>query len=305
MSGSSGSGSFIEQNSLEARAEAGISQLDFYVGGRSQWSWETLSSPDDDRYVLAYQNGARTIIGTFYPDDESGAVCYQVMHNLYEQSERRYLHVPRPIAYLHAHQLLFTEPAVGKVCENIVLRPQLDLMARAGTALRELHALGKGTGAIKKMKDHVRELIRPQPEKLAQALPGFGDVILETLGDLLKIDHGPVTEPVLLHRDYQLSQLYDDGAKISIIEWDLSAMGDAAFDLGYFTAHLKIHYPDSEASEGISAFLEAYAPDTDILDRVEMYERFNFLRYACRQYRLKEGGWSKNLRVMLGRLSEV
>ncbi len=299
----SGSGSYIEHNSLEVRAEAGISQLDLYVGGRSQWSWEILSRPVEDRFVLAYHNGARTIIGKFYAEDKLGAVCYQVMHDLYEHTERKYLHIPRPIAYIHGHQLLLTEPAQGRPCKKMQLAPQVETLSRIGAALRELHTYGVGTGPVKKMVDHVGELVRPQPETLASAIPGFGNLIHETLALLLEIDDHLIASPVLLHRDYHLRQLFDDGARISVIDWDLSAVGDAAFDVGYFTAYLKNHYALEEALIGIAAFLEGYDADPDLLKRVEVYEKFNFLRRACRRYRLKDEGWSKNLRLMLSRLS--
>ncbi len=305
MSGSVGSGSLIEHNSLEARAEAGISQLDLYIGGRSAWSWEILSPPVEDRFVLAYHNGARTIIGKFYVEDGLGSVCYHVMHNLYEHTERNYLHIPKPIAYVHGHRLLLTEPAQGHACEKMDIGARSETVTRVGAALRELHALGAVAGPAKKMTDHIRELIRPRPAELALALPGFSSLIHDTLDRLNEVDRHVIDPPVLLHRDYHLRQLFDDGTHISVIDWDLSAMGDAAFDVGYFTAYLKNHYPEAEASKGIAAFLEGYGADANMVERIAIYEQFNFLRRACRRYRLKDEGWSSKIRLMFSRLDAI
>jgi aminoglycoside phosphotransferase (APT) family kinase protein len=153
------------------------------------------------------------------------------------------------------------------------------------------------------MGDHVRELIRPGPATLATAFPQHAARVRRTLEELdaAELSWGPL--PVApLHRDFHLRQLFDDGEHITVLDWDDAASGDAAFDVGYLTAYLRSHHGDDAAASGIAAFRAGYGGDPALWSRVRVYERFNFLRRACRRLRLQDRGWDRELAAMMSRL---
>jgi aminoglycoside phosphotransferase (APT) family kinase protein len=108
---------------------------------------------------------------------------------------------------------------------------------------------------------------------------------------------------VPLHRDFHLRQLFDDGAHVTVLDWEDAAAGDPAFDVGYFTAYLRTHHGDAAAAGGIAAFRAGYGGDDALWARVPVYERFNFLRRAARRWRLKDDGWERELAAMMQRLA--
>lgn len=64
------------------------------------------------------------------------------------------------------------------------------------------------------------------------------------------------SQAVPLHRDFHLRQLFDDGKFVTVVDWDLSAQGDPAFDVAYLTT-CATHYNPVEAEAGASVFWQA------------------------------------------------
>ena len=56
------------------------------------------------------------------------------------------------------------------------------------------------------------------------------------------------------------------------------------------------------AQAGISAFCAGYGAGGGIRERVPVYEQFNYLRRACRRFRLRDAGWEAEMTAMLARL---
>src|SRR5262249_20493753 len=177
------------------------------------------------------------------------------------------------------------------------------VMPRVGRALRELHEQPLWPGLERRLRDHVAELIRPAPAALVEAFPELAGTVNRTLERLRFADERWGKLPMTwLHRDFHLRQLFDDGRRVTVIDWDDLAFGDAAFDIGYFTAYLKTHHAAADAETGIAAFRSGYGGDEALWSRVPDYERFNFLRRACRRFRLKDDGWREEIGAMMARL---
>jgi len=108
--------------------------------------------------------------------------------------------------------------------------------------------------------------------------------------------------PVLLHRDFHLRQLFDDGQRVTVLDWDDAALGDPAFDVAYFTTYLATHLDAEQAALGSAAFRAGYGGDAALWARTATWARFNWLRRACRRLRLRDAGWERELAAMVARL---
>ena len=281
---------------LSERAESArlaLAELDPGV-----WESRVLEESPDGRAVVEYRCEARRIIGKFRADG-GGGEGMALLQQLFAQTPG-VLRVPRPVAWLEPTGALLTEAAAGLPCRQLELAKSQPALVRIGRALAELHRIPMSWGEPKRLHDHSVELMRPSPEALAAALPTHAARIRRALEDLAasEVRWSPIV-PVLLHRDFHLRQLFDDGTHITVLDWDDAACGDAAFDVGYFTTYLKTHYERAEADLGIAAFREGYGGDDSLWSRIPVYERFNALRRACRRFRLRDAGWERELERML------
>jgi len=267
-------------------------------------AWRALAPVEttEGRAVVEFVCGDTRLIGKLAgaADGERTFRRLEALHG----STTPTLRVPRPIVWCAGPRVLVTEIADG--VRGAELRPGSwdGAMSRFGRALRELHGLALDFGPPKRLPDHVRELIRPEPESLARALPEHAGRIQVTLDALATMDEAWSTiAPAPLHRDFHLRQLLDDGTHVTVLDWDDAASGDPAFDVGYFTAYLRTHHGDEAAAGGIAAFRAGYGGDAALWARVPVYERFNFLRRAARRWRLRDEGWERELAAMMQRLA--
>ncbi len=267
-----------------------------------RWDTRELEVSADGRAVVEFTNGEERVIGKLRADG-GGEAAHTLLVALFA-AQTTTLRVPRPVAWLPEAQALVTGVAPGVACRN--LEPALDggTFERIGRALAELHALPPFGGSVKRLSDHVAELVRPSPRVVSAEQPHHALTIERTLAHLSEAERqwGAVAV-VSLHRDFHLRQLFDDGLRITVIDWDDAACGDPAFDVGYFTAYLRTHYALEDAVTGINAFRRGYG-DGPWWDRVPVYERFNYLRRACRRVRLRDEGWQRALDDMLARLAK-
>jgi aminoglycoside phosphotransferase (APT) family kinase protein len=268
-----------------------------------EWTPRLLESSPDGRAVVEWTQHDRVLVAKLRTDGE-GERQYALLTALSAIGAPTF-RVPAPVAWLAGPCALVMERVPGTPCRT--LDPgdaaSAPVLERIGRALAELHGAPVVPGPVKRMSDHVAELMRPAPEELARALPAQADRIHATLERLQReTDAWGATPVVPLHRDYQLRQLFDDGTHVHVLDWDDAASGDPAFDVGYLTAYLRSHHDDASAQRGIAAFLRGYGPDDALASRVPTYERFNALRRACRRFRLRDDGWERELERMLERL---
>ena len=287
--------------SLAERAESARQALAALEPG--EWSLRLLEESADGRAVYEYTRAERRVIGKFRSDG-GGAESVAVLRALQARTPG-VLRVPAPVVWLEADGALLTEAAAGAPCRTLDLVAGRDTLVRIGRALADLHRIALSWGAPKRMADHLAELAHPAPEALAAALPTHATGILRALERLAHDEAawGPLPM-AFLHRDFHLRQLFDDGAHITVLDWDDAASGDPAFDVGYFTTYLKTHYERALAEAGIAAFREGYGGDDALWSRIPTYERFNHLRRACRRFRLRDAGWERELERMLARLDD-
>lgn len=217
--------------------------------------------------------------------------------------------------------LLLVDPVHGIVVTDDVGSRRLDVAVHqwgtgarssvaavrlAGTALAEVHRLDPLGLAQVGLGDHIEQLIDPHPLDLAAELPEWAGVIRAALHQIGRLVHGwqQSTAAVVLHRDFHLRQLMIVDDRLAIVDWDLVAAGDPAFDVAFLLTYLETHGLDTGGLLS-EAFLQGYLADAPIGDveqfhlRVRGYRLFNLLRRASRRHRLRDHGWHRQRTAML------
>lgn len=286
-------------------------------------SGRLLDTPASGRSVHEYalvnekvSGVSPSVIAKCFPD-ASGAQVFATMRALsaaIAAQACRTLVVPEALHYDSARSCLVQERVRGlPLSEALNEAPGVEvrhaLLRLVGKALAELHGLDAralGARTPKKLDDHVGELMRPHPLAVGLAIPGREERIRGLTERLVKA--GASIEPAMpvapLHRDFHFKQLFVDGTRIALIDWDLFGAGDPALDVANFLMHIELRCgPESESAQ--AAFLEAYlaARPEEILARVPVYRAFNHLRRVCKSFRLQADGWLLNIDENLERVA--
>jgi aminoglycoside phosphotransferase (APT) family kinase protein len=284
--------------------------------GESVTSWRSrlLDAPNAERIVIecVLEGGADTVaaprayVSTCYSDgtgERTFAVMRAVEAGLQGLARPALLATPAALCYDSERRCLIQQRVDG-----IPLRELLDHedaarhFAAAGRALAELHGLPLAAAPATKLNDHLRELIRPHPVDLADALPQQRRRILALMAEMEGLEQvwreHVVAAPV--HRDFHLRQLFCGEERVWLIDWDLFAWGDPMLDVGNFMMVLETRAAGRSAVLG-EAFLHGYFNGRRDYsrNRVPLYMAFNYLRRASKHYRLHLGDWAEDVDRML------
>jgi len=107
------------------------------------------------------------------------------------------------------------------------------------------------------------------------AVPGVAEALL-----------GPAPAPAVpLHRDLHDGQvLVDGGGRVAFLDVDTLAAGEAALDLANLLVHLELAAllgAGDDVGACAAALRDAYAPDADVLRRLDAYAAAARLRVVC------------------------
>lgn len=289
--------------------EAGAEKLLKHLGPSPGWQWESkvLSETLGSRLVIQYSFHSVTgkhrsnvieTVGKFYANVATGEHCYNTMnsiHGLLAKQEDSSLAIPEPIFYSRENKLLALKwVGYRSYRELIDSRNYRHYLRMAGKALAQLHLLPVDYGQVKSIEDHLSELITPHPLRLAEMIPEFAIRIHIIVDKLRQIESSLISKPspVSLHRDFHLGQLFWDGRKVWLIDWDMFGLGDPATDVGNFLVYLATRIPAKSKPAG-AAFLEGYQllmPNVSEAN-IRLYEGLTYLRLACKAYRLQLQDW--------------
>lgn len=270
--------------------------------------WRSLGSVPGERLVISVDIGPAPIVVKVVTDGSASAAAATLVALAADSASRSMLLTPR---------LLFADPAQGVVAMTAlegtpypdiatfsVLEPAL---CRAGAATAELHHTRLSSVPLRPtgLTDHLTDLVRPAPLNLADALPGWATVI-ERAHDLII---RPTLEPghfVPIHRDLHLRQLVECRDGVGMVDWDLLALGDPAFDVATMLTYLETHLGDL-AGPAAEAFLAGYEAAGGVVGERELarYRCFHLLRRACRRFRLRDNGWEAEMTRMLSSLADA
>jgi aminoglycoside phosphotransferase (APT) family kinase protein len=108
-------------------------------------------------------------------------------------------------------------------------------------------------------------------------------------------------ERVMIHKDYYLAHVLWDGRGVWVVDFDELAVGDPAFDVAHFLAHLEYHARRTGAevapwSEAAARFRDGYpvleAPRS-FDARLRFYAAYTFLKLAATVLRRGRQGGSR------------
>lgn len=170
-----------------------------------------------------------------------------------------------------------------------------DTLMRAGRALAHVHLSAVSTRRCWTMEDEATVLsdalakassLRPAHARELSRISARATKALTQLS--------PV-KPVLIHRDFYQDQVLVTPDKISLLDFDLAAMGDPAVDLGNFIAHLRElslrrHGDTASLAALEQAFLAGYVqmnpkPDPD---RIELLAQTSLARHLFISLRIEQ-----------------
>jgi aminoglycoside phosphotransferase (APT) family kinase protein len=290
------------RNELKNRVADGLVAVGEAFGS-GNWQWRVLGESAAGPNVFEFSRLDRRVIGKFYTGHR-GDRDHLALSKL-AQVDFEFLSVPASIVYDPARQMMLSEAAQGRPLDVKNIQSDAEGFQRIGRALRELHGSGVDFGPPKRFRDHQIELIDPPPEQLASMFRDHAAAIERTCDQIAAHDRNAEDIPsVPIHRDFHLRQLFDGGHKICVVDWDLCAQGDPAFDVAYFLTYLKTHFREAIALKAGESFVAGYAPTEEVRARLGLYENFNYVRRACRRLRLRDPGWESEIQWMMRRLHD-
>ncbi|MBI4674869.1 MAG: aminoglycoside phosphotransferase family protein [Chloroflexi bacterium] len=259
-------------------------------------------------YTLGAQNGngsmrTQQLIGKVFRD-ERGQRLLDLQRYLWDNGfgadAPDQIFVPQPLAYIPEMRMLLQERAGGETLEALAQHTELGPFVRrsaeglaklhrlppphaqdnAGARLSELsprYELGSERANLNRFATDLIEW-RPDAASRIVELHAALDAWAQRL---------PRAPELLIHRDYYYSQVLFDGARLTLIDFDLLSLGDPAMDVANFTAHLKFMGLDQRGdldafSRHAQQFVEAYARyrevDASFWARVEFYAAATLFR---------------------------
>lgn len=204
--------------------------------------------------------------------------------------------VPRSLGYVAEMRMQVQACAPGLTLDALALHgPVTEPAARCGKALAKLHrtpafATAKRADELTpyrlhdesgRLDSYAATVLTWRPDQRARVL-----ALRDALARWATILPDPAT-PALVHRDFYYSQVLFDQARMTLIDFDLLAIGDPAIDVANFTAHLAFlgldKLDDLDALAGASGqFMETYARhaavDSAFVQRWEWYQAATFFR---------------------------
>ena len=141
------------------------------------------------------------------------------------------------------------------------------------------------------MGDHVADLIHPHPRRFARAVPALAPRVRALTRALSAHRPPPGTPVVPIHRDVHARQLIVGRGRLTLVDWDLAAAGDAALDVANFAMYLRTHLATG-ADTAATTFLAAYARHgRDVSRTLGPSTALACLRLAVKAWRLGRPGW--------------
>jgi aminoglycoside phosphotransferase (APT) family kinase protein len=266
------------------------------------WSARSVRrSPDTGRWIAILAAPDRAPVVAKFATDDRGERIHALLLTIHAQcASARWIRVPEPIAYDAPSRALLTSHAPGTRLDELAPGDRLAAVERAARALRELHAFTPGDDVPwRSLMQHVADILRPDPRVVMDALPSVRATFARALRALESAAPAcdAAAPAALLHRDYQLRQLFAHGSHVWVVDWDDAACGDPAFDVAYLTTYLRTH---GHAEAYVDAVHGGYGESA--AERLVVYECFNYLRRACRRFRLRDAGWEEEIARMIAEM---
>lgn len=238
--------------------------------------------------------------------DGSGAgaaAAMTALRNALERVDEPSLAVPKVLDWNGRRRVLLQSLAPGRP-----LLPELQSTGRraalraAGRALACLHSTPVQVGRVAGVAEHLTDLVRPHPDVVALDLPAIGARMRAVTATLaVRPPSSNDRQAVAIHRDAHARQMFLDGPRVWLVDWDLFARGDAALDVANFAVYLHTHL-SGQADGAVREFVEAYvAAGTDVTARLPRFIALTYVRLIAKNWRQRRPGWQRRVRLYLDR----
>jgi len=257
---------------------------------------EVLKYKPGRRCVLAYKLNSRAqrhVIGKVFRD-ERGLGLHHLQQHLWQNGfgpdAADNIHVPRPLAYVPEMRMQLQERSPGKTLNELIVETNVKpLVQMAARGIAKLHR----TSAPPEMRPY---LLDDELQSLARFAKTLTQVRPQSASEVARLHDAlrtwaaqlpPLPAPVPVHRDFYYSQLLFDGSRLTLIDFDLFALGDPAIDVANFTAHLYFLGLESvgnwdalahEANRFMVTYTRFYPVDSAFWQRCAFYQAATFFR---------------------------
>ena len=273
------------------------------------------------RHVLRYESldtaERGTIFAKLYHSDK-GARVFRVATQVAEWLAEYGKGVTsvRPLAYLAEDTVVLYPRVFGRPLSERLRRPGYGVaqcLERAGAALHALHRLPQAVAGPLKVLDFAAEIREVERDiaHVAALLPSVGTVITELLHRAQELhERLPQESPTFTHRDFKCEHLLVAPGRLTLIDFDICAFADPAFDVGKFLADLQWWFA-AYGQEGLEQvqeqFLAGYSPGApeERLIRARLYEAVELVKMTVLRARLFEHHSADRTERLIGRAQAV
>ncbi|MGH2749880.1 MAG: phosphotransferase family protein [Actinomycetota bacterium] len=266
------------------------SYLDTHFGARSELSVQRhQAGHSNETFFVRYGTGdyvlRRPPSGAFLPTAHDVNREYRVLHALDSSLVRS----PATVLACDDESVIGVPFYLMERVEGLVIRAELPKAfgetARAAIgeevvdALVELHSVDVdacGLGDFGKRDGYLQRQLRRWSGQLELTLPMTRPVPeLEELGEWLDDNRPESSSTTLVHGDYKLDNLmfaFEPPARlVSILDWEMSTLGDPLADLGWMTS---FWLEESEGGDDVFADLNRVTRLPGFCSRAELVERY-------------------------------
>jgi streptomycin 6-kinase len=252
------------------------------AGGALQCSAEVVAYKPGQRCTIRYTLEGRDLVGKVYGRPVLAERVAGWMRAVGE---------PPPLAVVPELGLLVRPYVAGHDLRHALEGgPAVELCARRLTAL---HASPPPAGVKPKPLAHEMRKLDGWYEEIEAAAPARSlrhvRRSLHSLAERL-----PAERPVLIHRDFYYANVVWDGSRAWLLDFDELGVGDPAFDVGHFLAHLEVLGYRMTGRFGAYAdasgrFAGSCGPVDP--DRLRVWRGYTFLKLAATEVRRRREGW--------------
>ncbi len=205
---------------------------------------------------------------------------YRIMETVFHHSTSSYTAM-HPLMFDARHHYEFYEEVPGVSLRNIPFRsPRFSkLIAPIARALADFHSVpSKGLRPLSWAIE--KKAVDTSLTRISQQLPDYRRNIKDHVAILLRTERKLWnTNRAIVHNDFQASNIIIDGTTIGLIDFTLSATGNAAIDVGTFLSHLSVMLHGVLSPTHIermrNTFLGAYLSHTAPSRRVSVRNAIN------------------------------
>jgi aminoglycoside phosphotransferase (APT) family kinase protein len=172
-------------------------------------------------------------------DEATFALTRQLWQSAFDKHAADGVHIPEPIGLIPAFHMYLQEKVDGRlVCDLLPGTAGPWLARRVAVALLKLHASDVSPPRQYTMENELN-ILRTRLRLVAHSHPHWAERVERVVAacERLAASFTP-NEPKPVHRDFYPGQVLIHGETITLLDFDLTAWGDPALDVGNYLAHV-------------------------------------------------------------------